>query len=130
MLELDVNTHQFQRKCRTKLSKTCIDYCQKKKKIDIKKLMPTPWELPKELHFLSQVHLPVSDSPAINLCDAIVRKANMLNQNFRGSRKPEYMSHTYLKFDSSLPSIASSKKIPSLGMLNLNTQSDVDLTEL
>jgi len=118
MLELDVNTHQFQH------------YCQKKKKIDIKKLMPTPWELPKELHFLSQVHLPVSDSPAINLCDAIVRKANMLNQNFRGSRKPEYMSHTYLKFDSSLPSIASSKKIPSLGMLNLNTQSDVDLTEL
>ena len=61
------------------------DYCQKKKKIDVKQYMPSDWELPKEL-FFNQVNLPVSESPAINLCDAIVRKANMLKETFRGTR--------------------------------------------
>ena len=78
----DVNpdTHVFQCKYHFIAHFTSIDYlAQKKKKVDVTSFMPKEWALPKELNFLSQVHLPTSDSPAINLCDSIIRKANMLN---------------------------------------------------
>ena len=35
--------------------------------------------------------MPRSENPTINFCDAMVRKANLLNDKFRGNRQPEYM---------------------------------------
>ena len=54
--------------------------------------MPTDWELPKEIFDLN---LRKSENPTVNLCDAIVRKVNILNENFRGKRKPEYMKYQF-----------------------------------
>ena len=54
--------------------------------------MPTDWELPKEIFDLN---LRKSENPTVNLCDAIVRKVNILNENFRGKRKPEYMRYQF-----------------------------------
>ncbi len=44
--------------------------------------MPTQWELPQEMF---EFHLPQSENPTINLCDAIVRKANMIKEEFYGN---------------------------------------------
>jgi len=52
---------------------------------------------------LSQVNLPSTDNPTINFLDAVKRKANLLNDNFRGNRQPEYMRYATV---SKLPSIA------------------------
>lgn len=49
----------------------------------MKKMMPTEWELPESQN---AINFPQSQNPTINLCDAIVRKANMIEKNFRGTR--------------------------------------------
>jgi hypothetical protein len=51
-------------------------------------MMPKQWDLPDELF---AVHLPISDNPTINKMDAMIRKANLLNTEYRGTRKPDYM---------------------------------------
>ena len=35
--------------------------------------------------------MPISDNPTINFVDSIKRKANLLNTEYRGTRKPDYM---------------------------------------
>ena len=67
-----------------------IEFGQKKKHIDVSKLMPTKWDLPEALF---NFNLPKSHNPTINLCDAIVRKATILRENFRGYREPAYVEH-------------------------------------
>jgi len=51
--------------------------------------MPSDWELPEEIFDLN---LQKSSNPIVHMCDAMVRKVNILNENFRGNRRPEYMS--------------------------------------
>ena len=51
--------------------------------MDIKQFLPTEWDMPE---LLAQVNLPVSDNPTINFLDAVKRKANILNDEFRGKR--------------------------------------------
>ena len=50
--------------------------------------MPKKWENPNESIF----HYPQSDSPTINICDAMIRKTNLLYETFRGNRVPDYMT--------------------------------------
>jgi len=52
--------------------------------------MPTKWDLPDELF---TINLPQSENPTINLCDALVRKAAFLRDNFKGKRRPAYEEH-------------------------------------
>ena len=90
--KINTDTHEFQCKLWTIFVDFFIltDYGQKPRPVDIHKLMPTQYELPSEMF---EIHLPQSENPTINLCDAIVRKANLLNEKFRGNRQPEYMMH-------------------------------------
>ena len=67
--------------------------------MDVKQFLPTEWDMPE---LLAQVNLPVSDNPTINFLDAVKRKANILNDEFRGKRQPEYMRYATA---SKLPSI-------------------------
>ena len=50
--------------------------------------MPKKWDFPDELF---KVHMPSSDNKTVSFCDALTRKANLLNNEYRGSRKPDYM---------------------------------------
>ena len=68
-------------------------------------MMPTDWELPSEMF---ELNLAKSENPTVNLCDAIVRKVNLLNENFRGNRKPDYMRPLYKS-----PSVISKENAPS-----------------
>jgi hypothetical protein len=65
-----------------------VDFPVKKPKVDISKIIPSRWELPDEVF---KINLPGSLNPTINLCDALVRKADMINDHFRGQRKPEFL---------------------------------------
>lgn len=58
--------------------------------------MPSEFELPEEIF---EIHMPQSSSPTVNFCDALTRKANMLNNRFRGDRRPKYMQNKELKFE-------------------------------
>ena len=98
---------------------------QKKKKVDTSSFIPKEWSLPKELAFLSEVNLHNSESPAINICDAIIRKANVLNQTFRGSRQPEYVSRNSAMKEGKLPCISKSRKIIIPGLLNVASEDDM-----
>ena len=61
-------------------------------KVDLASKMPKNFDLPPELF---EINMPKSSNPTINFCDAIVRKANILNDKFRSHRKPAYMNHSY-----------------------------------
>ena len=56
--------------------------------MDVAKLMPNVWEIPEE--FFS-VNMPTSENPTINYCDAIMRKAHLIREKFRGNSLPAYM---------------------------------------
>jgi hypothetical protein len=67
-----------------------VDYGgQKKKKVDLRKVLPAEYKLPEELF---NVNLGSSTNSTINLCDGLKRKANVLGENFKaGTRVPLYM---------------------------------------
>ena len=58
-----------------------VEFGRKRKQIDVSKLMPTKWDLPDSLF---DINLPQSKNPTVNFCDALVRKATFLHDNFRG----------------------------------------------
>ena len=59
-----------------------VVYGQKKKKLDVKKLMPTAWDLPNDLTIVHKDH---TKNSTIFLCDSLVRKANILHE-LKGNR--------------------------------------------
>jgi len=75
--------------------------------------MPTDWELPSEMFDLN---LRKSENPTVNLCDAIVRKVNLLNENFLGHRKPEYMKNQFT------PRVVSKENTPGLPLQKYNKE--------
>jgi hypothetical protein len=60
-----------------------------RKPIDLQKKIPH-WEPPTYLH---EVNMPQSSSSTANFLDAVVRKVNMLHEEFRGDRQPMFMRH-------------------------------------
>ena len=56
--------------------------------VNIKQLMPKHWDHPTELF---EVRGANSDSQTINLCDALIRKTDLLYENYRGTRVPDYL---------------------------------------
>jgi hypothetical protein len=82
-----MNSHVSKDELRNELF---LDFGASKKPFDASKMMPKQWDLPDELF---AVHMPVSDNPTINFIDAMKRKANLLNNEYRGTRKPDYMMH-------------------------------------
>ena len=59
----------------------------KRKRVDVRNLMPVKFDLPYDA---GEYHKP-SENPMINFCESLKRKADMLNNNFRGTRIPKYM---------------------------------------
>ena len=57
--------------------------------------MPTQWDHPDELF---EVKNSVSNSSTVNLCDAIIRKANLLYEDYRGNRIPKFMENSANNF--------------------------------
>ena len=64
------------------------EYGKARKRIDVSKLMPQRWDIPDEFF---AVNMPVSNNPTINYCDAIVRKAKLVKENFLGKEEPAYV---------------------------------------
>lgn len=60
-----------------------LDYGRKSNKININSLLPKDFSLPEELF---AVNLAKSSNPTINFCDAMIRKAGILQENYIISR--------------------------------------------
>jgi hypothetical protein len=88
--------------------------------------MPKKWDFPDELF---AVNMPSSENKTVSFCDAIVRKANLLNHEYRGSRKPDYLkSKDILKAvkNKKLPSSPKLKKVSQLGLQPLQADKTLD----
>jgi hypothetical protein len=107
---INSDTHEF--KCKfqkTHYSSVLLDYGKKLTRIDVNKIIPKAWDLPEEFF---EFVVPSSDNPTIVFCETLVRKANIMNENFRSYRQPAYMRSrsTSLQSIEKLPNIMDSKR--------------------
>jgi len=78
--------------------------------------MPTQWELPSQFF---DIHLPSSTNPTINFCDSIIRKANVMYENYWGAG-------TNLKLPTTPPKTSNiTRTPPRKTMVNMATFDDL-----
>ena len=91
--------------------------------------MPTQWELPSQFF---DIHLPSSTNPTINFCDSIIRKANVMYENYWGAGSnlklpttpPNSMSKSS-RFEVKYPTTNITRTPPRKTMVNMATFDDL-----
>ena len=95
------------------------------------KILPRVFDLPEELF---EVNLPQSENPLINLCDGLVRKASLIQSNFKSNRIPQYMQHTIPQYspkgDAKLPTINENSENRSVTRAGLEMTGGSDIFDI